>query len=171
MAAVAASSSSRLRAQDAVHDAYDLRTYLKRKTTDRRSPRSSEEKLYAPESAKQPRSGAYTRGGYPTTSSMPQGTSQSYYAANPPPSRDPVIPQRDRDREKAEARERKRSEKEAAKARIEEEKSRVRAYERERERAGYGMDDYGRYGRMGQNFEAGMGAGLNSAGFGYGGRY
>lgn len=115
-------------------DAYDLRTYLKRKTTDRRSPRSSEEKLYAPEIAKQSRSGAYTRSGYPTTSSAPQGTAQSYHISNAQSSREPVIPQRDKDREKAEARERKRSEKEAARARIEEEKSRVRAYERERER-------------------------------------
>ncbi|KAI0093956.1 hypothetical protein BDY19DRAFT_288532 [Irpex rosettiformis] len=134
MAAVAASSSSRFRTQDISRDTYDLRTYLKRKTTDRRSPRSSEERLYAPETAKQSRSGAYTRGGYPTTSSAPQGASQAYYAPISQPSHDPVIPQRERDRDKVETRERKRSEKEAARARIEEEKSRVRAYERERER-------------------------------------
>lgn len=134
MAAVAASSSSRVRTHDFGKDTYDLRTYLKTKATDRRSPRSSEERLYPLESGKQARSSTQARTGYPTTTQTPQGTAQSYYAPNIQTLRDPVIPQRDRDREKAEARERKRVEKEAARLRIEEEKARVRAQERTRER-------------------------------------
>ncbi|RPD78343.1 hypothetical protein L226DRAFT_531691 [Lentinus tigrinus ALCF2SS1-7] len=56
------------------------------------------------------------------------------------------------------------------------ERDRLRWEREERERessisGGYGMDDYGRYGPVGRNFEGGMGAGLNAAGFGYGGRY
>ncbi|KAI0345440.1 hypothetical protein BDW22DRAFT_1034060 [Trametopsis cervina] len=120
MAAVAASSSSRMRTQD------DPYAYLKRKTTERRSPRSSEERLYAPDQGRPSRSSTQARG-----PSVPQGASQSYYAQ---PTRDPAVSQRDRDREKAETRDRKRLEKEAARLRAEEEKMRARAYERERDR-------------------------------------
>lgn len=43
--ATATATSSRVRTQDAGQETYDLRAYLKRRT-DRRSPRSSDEKLY-----------------------------------------------------------------------------------------------------------------------------
>jgi hypothetical protein len=129
--AMAAVASSRVRPPDLGQESYDLRVYLKKKTADRRSPRSSEEKLYAPEKQSRSRTAAY-----PTTTAA---SAQPYYTTAAQPSRDPVVPQRDRDRhtdrERAEARERRKQEKEAARARIEEEKARVRAYERERERA------------------------------------
>ncbi|RPD63804.1 hypothetical protein L227DRAFT_598872 [Lentinus tigrinus ALCF2SS1-6] len=79
--------------------------------------------------------------------------------------------ERERERERElEARDWERADRE----RHERDRLRWEREERERESSiagGYGMDDYGRYGPVGRNFEGGMGAGLNAAGFGYGRRY
>lgn len=135
--ATATVTSSRVRTQDATHDTYDLRAYLKRRT-DRRSPRSSDEKLYMTDPGKPSRTGATQRSGYTSSTPAPQTpappTSQQYWAPASQPIRDPVMPQPSRDKEKEDARERRRLEKEAARARLEEERMRERATERERER-------------------------------------
>lgn len=136
-APMATATSSRVRVPDAGHDAYDLRSYLK-KRTDRRSPRSSDEKVYMTDPGKPSRSAAPQRSGYTSSTPAPQApppASHSYWASGGQSTRDPVVPQiPGKDKERDEARERKRLERDAARARVEEEKLRERMADRERER-------------------------------------
>ncbi len=68
--------------------AYDLRTYL-RKKTEKRSPRSSEEKVYVPEQSTSSRPTHQARSGYPSASSQVPSSTQTYWIP-PQSARDPV---------------------------------------------------------------------------------
>lgn len=131
--ATAASSSSRSRAQESAQDAYNLRSYLK-KRTDRRSPRSSDERL--PEQARPTNSqqrGGSLNGPLPTQTSL---SSQVPPSSNPYSIRAPSSSQQQYNKERDERKEKdkRRRERELARAREEELRQRAKAAELDRER-------------------------------------
>ncbi|KAI0780820.1 hypothetical protein BD413DRAFT_619673 [Trametes elegans] len=152
-------SSSQHRTQDAYGDAYGLRAYIK-KRTDKRSPKSSNEKVSPGDDPQGSRSANPSRYDYATAATYAQPPAAANYYNNPPDqtTRDPTSSsrhhrERDKDREKSrkhdvdksgtreyraetseERERRRRKEKEARKEKERSSKDRERRKERDRSR-------------------------------------